>query len=356
MVAAGARGEPGGQAGRRRGQPVPGPRGDRRRRARRARTRPVAPRADLGGSRVAVRGAPARAWASAGSRRRWARRSASSSARPCFGGRWATCCSTRSWRPARASGSVRGDGRRGRRPRAPLALLREREETDGADRSLARGRRRRAHASVPARGPARARPGGVRHPRDVPRRVVPLVVAAPARASGRSSTRSPGRRSTGSRCTGGWPSTSGANRPREAVVEARAEALRADRVGVHEGAARRRRRGRGPVRRGVPAAARPRREFERTIGVRVHRVARLEPWILVHRDGCVRRPGRPASRARRRRPPADPNCVAFKSIVAYRTGLDVGDPTRGRGPEAFERGARTSGARPASTPSRSATS
>ena len=34
---------------------------------------------------------------------------------------------------------------------------------------------------------------------------------------------------------------------------------------------------------------------------------------------------------------ADPNCVAFKSIVAYRTGLDVGNPSEADAREAFGR-------------------
>src|SRR3990172_5166553 len=34
---------------------------------------------------------------------------------------------------------------------------------------------------------------------------------------------------------------------------------------------------------------------------------------------------------------SDPNCVAFKSIVAYRTGLDVGDPSASEAAEAFVR-------------------
>jgi hypothetical protein len=60
-------------------------------------------------------------------------------------------------------------------------------------------------------------------------------------------------------------------------------------------------------------------EFEAAIGVKVHRVARLEPWILTHREGSfddlVTTIHDEATQAA-----ADPNCVAFKSIVAYRTG------------------------------------
>ena len=55
------RGEPGDQTGRRLGQPVPGPRRDRGRGARRARTRPAAPRTRHGRSRVAVGGGAAQA-------------------------------------------------------------------------------------------------------------------------------------------------------------------------------------------------------------------------------------------------------------------------------------------------------
>ncbi len=114
---------------------------------------------------------------------------------------------------------------------------------------------------------------------------------------------------------------------REAVTAARDEALRADPVALHEGPARRGRRGRDPLGRGVSRSRPiPADEFAATIGVTVHRVTRLEPWILQHRDGSfddlVSGVEDEATEAA-----ADPNCVAYKSIVAYRTGLDVGDPS-----------------------------
>ena len=78
--------------------------------------------------------------------------------------------------------------------------------------------------------------------------------------------------------------------------------------------------------RGIPQPPIPAEEFAATIGVTVHRVTRLEPWILQHRDGSfddlVSGVETEATDAA-----ADPNCVAYKSIVAYRTGLDVGDPS-----------------------------
>jgi len=87
---------------------------------------------------------------------------------------------------------------------------------------------------------------------------------------------------------------------------------------------------------GYPQPPIPAAEFAATIGVTVHRVARLEPWVLQHRDGSfddlVAGIQAEATEAA-----ADPNCVAFKSIVAYRTGLDVGDPSPSEAAAAFER-------------------
>lgn len=121
---------------------------------------------------------------------------------------------------------------------------------------------------------------------------------------------------------------------REAVTASRAAALRTDAVAYTKGlldAA-------GVVAvlsdEGFPQPAIPATEFASTIGVRVHRVARLEPWILRHReksfDDLVSAVEADATEAA-----SDPNCVAFKSIVAYRTGLDVGDPSRSEAAEAF---------------------
>jgi uncharacterized protein len=123
---------------------------------------------------------------------------------------------------------------------------------------------------------------------------------------------------------------------REAVTAARDAALRADPVAYTKGlmdAA-------GVVAvlsdEGYPQPPIPAYEFAETIGVRVHRVARLEPWILARRDGSfddlVSGVEADATEAA-----GDPNCVAYKSIVAYRTGLDVGDPSPDDAASAFER-------------------
>ena len=123
---------------------------------------------------------------------------------------------------------------------------------------------------------------------------------------------------------------------REAVTSAREEALQADAVAYTKGlldAA-------GVVAilsdEGFPQPPIPADEFASTIGVTVHRVTRLEPWILQHRDGSfddlVSGVETEATDAA-----ADPNCVAYKSIVAYRTGLDVGDPSASEAAAAFDR-------------------
>jgi hypothetical protein len=123
---------------------------------------------------------------------------------------------------------------------------------------------------------------------------------------------------------------------REAVTAAREAALRADPVAYTKGlldAA-------GVVAvlsdEGYPQPPIPATEFAASIGVPVHRVARLEPWVLQHRDGTfddlVSGVQAEANEAA-----SDPNCVAFKSIVAYRTGLDVGHPSPSDASEAFVR-------------------
>jgi hypothetical protein len=123
---------------------------------------------------------------------------------------------------------------------------------------------------------------------------------------------------------------------REDVTSARHVALRADPVGYTKGLLD----DAGVVAvlsdEGYPQPPITAAEFTETIGVRVHRVARLEPWILRHRDGSfddlVAGVEAEATEAA-----SDPNCVAFKSIVAYRTGLDIGTPSPVEAAEALGR-------------------
>ena len=123
---------------------------------------------------------------------------------------------------------------------------------------------------------------------------------------------------------------------RDAVTAARSAAIRDDAVAYTKGlmdAA-------GVVAilsdEGYPQPPIPATEFAETTGVTVHRVARLEPWILDRRGGSfddlISGVEADATEAT-----TDPNCVAFKSIVAYRTGLDVRDPTAAEAEAAFGR-------------------
>jgi hypothetical protein len=121
---------------------------------------------------------------------------------------------------------------------------------------------------------------------------------------------------------------------REAVTAARDAALRADHVAYTKGLLH----AAGVVAvladEGYPQPPIPAEAFSATIGVTVHRVARLEPWILQRRGGSfddlVAGVEADATEAA-----SDPNCVAYKSIVAYRTGLDVTDPPPADAAEAF---------------------
>lgn len=123
---------------------------------------------------------------------------------------------------------------------------------------------------------------------------------------------------------------------RPAVTLAREEALRADAVAYTRGLLE----AAGIVAvladEGFPQPSIAADTFARTIGTVAYRVARLEPWILDHRagsfDDLVSGVEAAATEAA-----ADANCVAFKSIVAYRTGLDVGDPSATEAASAFER-------------------
>jgi hypothetical protein len=78
---------------------------------------------------------------------------------------------------------------------------------------------------------------------------------------------------------------------------------------------------------GYPQPTIPREVFAEDSAARVHRVARIEPFIvsLRERAGSFRNL-EDAFVAELERAAADPELVAFKSVIAYRTGLDVEDP------------------------------
>ena len=87
---------------------------------------------------------------------------------------------------------------------------------------------------------------------------------------------------------------------------------------------------------GFPQPTIPSEEFAREAGAEVHRVARIEPWIAELRD----RVGSFAELEdafEAKAEEAAAGAVAFKSVIAYRTGLDVRAWGRDEASAAFER-------------------
>lgn len=123
---------------------------------------------------------------------------------------------------------------------------------------------------------------------------------------------------------------------KEAVLRARDAAFRADPSGYARGLLEDERIVAVVAEEGYPQPAVPREEFQAALGgVTVHRVGRIEPWILEAReaggfDEVVSRFDEIMFEAAR-----DPHLIGFKSIIAYRTGLDVGDPSPSETASAF---------------------
>ena len=79
-------------------------------------------------------------------------------------------------------------------------------------------------------------------------------------------------------------------------------------------------------------------EFTRECPTRLHRVGRIEPWIAALREDCGSYDElEDAFEAQLEQELTDPRLVAFKSVIAYRTGLDVGDPPVEEARAAFDR-------------------
>jgi predicted TIM-barrel fold metal-dependent hydrolase len=88
---------------------------------------------------------------------------------------------------------------------------------------------------------------------------------------------------------------------------------------------------------GYPQPPVLRADFERELGVPVYRVARIEPLIAELQGRDLKWADFEAGfEAMLDEAAADPHTVGFKSIIAYRTGLDVGDPGRGEAAAAYE--------------------
>jgi hypothetical protein len=127
----------------------------------------------------------------------------------------------------------------------------------------------------------------------------------------------------------------GCEAAREAVTAARDAALRADPVAYTKGLLEAEHVEAILSDEGFPQPPIGPEEFGAAIGTTVHRVTRLEPWIVAHRGGSfddlvqgVEHEVRTA---------ADQGAVAFKTIIAYRSGLDVTDPSIAEASEAYER-------------------
>jgi uncharacterized protein len=79
---------------------------------------------------------------------------------------------------------------------------------------------------------------------------------------------------------------------------------------------------------GYPLPAVDQAELSQLVGATVHRVARIEPMIEASRaESSSAMELEEAFRAQLAEAEDDPRCIAYKTIIAYRSGLDVGDPT-----------------------------
>ena len=125
---------------------------------------------------------------------------------------------------------------------------------------------------------------------------------------------------------------------KEAVVAARDAALRADPPGYARGLLESERVVAVVADEGYPQPTIPREDFEAALGgVPVHRVGRIEPWIVDAReqgtfDGTVQGFEEAVNVAA-----SDPRLIAYKTIIAYRTGLDITNPSSADAASAYDR-------------------
>jgi len=123
----------------------------------------------------------------------------------------------------------------------------------------------------------------------------------------------------------------------DAVSRARADAFSADPQGYVGGLMADQRIEAVIADDGFPQPAVDRAAFERALGVPVYRVARIEPVIVELQQADLGWPDFEAGfEGALDRAAADPCLVGFKSIIAYRTGLDVGDPDAAAAAAAYD--------------------
>jgi hypothetical protein len=88
---------------------------------------------------------------------------------------------------------------------------------------------------------------------------------------------------------------------------------------------------------GFPLPIIPAAELEREAGVPVHRVVRIEPWIAEDRDAASSYDELEDALVARLEAAARAGAVAYKSVIAYRTGLDITHPSRDDARAAYTR-------------------
>lgn len=122
----------------------------------------------------------------------------------------------------------------------------------------------------------------------------------------------------------------GCDPARDALAAARRDALAADPVAYNRRLWESANVGGLVYDEGYPQPTIPREQFAADSGATVHRVARIEPFIaelLAEVESYAELEGRFEEKLEGAA--ADPACVAFKSVIAYRTGLDVGEEAPG---------------------------
>jgi predicted TIM-barrel fold metal-dependent hydrolase len=88
---------------------------------------------------------------------------------------------------------------------------------------------------------------------------------------------------------------------------------------------------------GYPQPTIPRQDFEDALGgVTVHRVGRIEPWIVEARQAGTFDDTVDAFEALMNAAADDGRLVGFKTIIAYRTGLDITDPSSSEASAAYD--------------------
>jgi predicted TIM-barrel fold metal-dependent hydrolase len=88
---------------------------------------------------------------------------------------------------------------------------------------------------------------------------------------------------------------------------------------------------------GFPLPIIPSAELERDAGVPVHRVVRIEPWIAEDREGAADYDALEDALVARLEAAGREGAIAFKSVIAYRTGLDITHATREEARAAYTR-------------------